>query len=99
MAAELYSENLLANGDFEDGVDQWTVSPAFEAATIQTILDHPPEEKESGRHALKIRNVGGWSNVYHDKRLPMGGVYMKCPSGLAPANRFWTTRAGRFHPE
>jgi len=72
-AAEQYSENLLENGDFEQKLEHWTLSPAYETAAVKTVSGVLSGHVHAGQHALRIRNRGGWSDVYHSKRLPLGG--------------------------
>ena len=72
-AVEASDENLLVNGDFEAGLAQWAVSDAYESATVDVVKGGAPEVVHSGAKALRIRNEGGWSNIYHAARHPLEG--------------------------
>ena len=63
-----FSDNLLANGDFEEGTAQWAVSRMFAPATTEVVKGDAPEAVHGGEQALRIGNAGGWSHLYHSRR-------------------------------
>lgn len=67
------NDNLQQNGGFEEELTGWHLSAAFEPATVEVVEGASPSVAHTGRHAIRVRNDGGWSHLYHEKKHPLPG--------------------------